>query len=155
MIPSSGRRLSESSQTFSIRLPPTVHELRSSQLKPGLPADRYPSDFDWFNAVGELVVTRSYVLKREWSEKVSNYAKGGRILLYFPEENLADGAAQVSSGGFYDADNVPPWDVWVGYSNGALVSWVPPALIEVAQMGIDANPENCIRWFDQRELVRG
>jgi hypothetical protein len=88
-------------------------------------------------------------LKQEWTEKVSAYAKGGRILLYIPQENLADGAAQVSSGGFYDADNVPPWDVWVGFSNSALVSWVPPTLIEVAQMGIDANPENCIRWSDE------
>jgi hypothetical protein len=128
---------------------PTVNELRSSQLRPRLPTDRYPSDSDWSNAVGELIVKRSQVLKQEWTEKVSAYAKGGRILLYIPQENLADGAAQVSSGGFYDADNVPPWDVWVGFSNSALVSWVPPTLIEVAQMGIDANPENCIRWSDE------
>jgi hypothetical protein len=24
-----------------------------------------------------------------------------------------------------------------------LVSWVPPALLDVAQMGIDVNPEEC------------
>jgi hypothetical protein len=126
-----------------------VSELRSSQLRPGLPVDRYPSEPDWSNAVNELVVKRARLLKQERTEVVSEYAEGGRLLLYFPQENLADGAARVNSGGFYDDDNVPPWDIWVGFSRGALISWVPPALIEVAQMGIDANPENCIRWDDQ------
>jgi hypothetical protein len=71
---------------------------------------------------------------------------GGRLLLYTPSENLACGAAEVSSNGFFDVNNVPPWDIWVGFSERTLVSWVPPALIEVAQMGIYVNPEECIRW---------
>lgn len=49
---------------------------------------------------------------------------------------------------FFDVDNVPPWDIWVGYTDGALLTWVPTALIEAAQMGIDANPEQCIHWAD-------
>jgi hypothetical protein len=70
-------------------------------------------------------------------------------LLYFPAENHACGAAQVSSGGFFDTDNGPPWDIWVAYEGNALISWVPPGLIVAAQMGIDVNPENCIQWLDQ------
>jgi len=45
-------------------------------------------------------------------------------------------------------NNVPPWDTWVAFSEKMLVSWVPPALIDVAQMGIDVNPEECIGWAE-------
>ena len=76
----------------------------------------------------------------------SDDEKGGRLLLFVPSETLFDGAAQLSSNGFFDADNVPPWDIWVDFSEGTLVSWVPPALLDVAQMGIYVNPEACIRW---------
>ncbi len=71
-----------------------------------------------------------------------------KILLYAPEENLADGAAKYSSKGFFDVDNVPPWDTWLTFSNGILLSWVPELLVGLAQNGIDANPEGCIRWLD-------
>jgi hypothetical protein len=128
---------------------PIVSELRNSRLMPSLPADQYKSESDWAIAVDEVILKRSGMLTQGWTEQVSEYSKGGRLLLYFPEENLACGAAQVSSGGFYDLDNVPPWDIWVGFSGGALLSWAPPALIEIAQMGIDVNPETCIRWAEQ------
>jgi hypothetical protein len=67
-------------------------------------------------------------------------------LIYYPFENLACGAAQVSSSGFFDVNNVPPWDIWVGFSETAIISWVPRVFVETAQRGIDANPEGCIHW---------
>ena len=86
----------------------------------------------------------------EMTAKQAHGDAGGRFLLYSPSENLACGAADTSSNGFFDANNVPPWDLWVGFSNGTLVSWIPPALVDVAAMGIFANPEECIRWADPR-----
>jgi hypothetical protein len=74
-------------------------------------------------------------------------ADSGRFLVYLPHENLACGAAEFSSNGFYDLNNVPPWDLWVSFSDGELISWVPIGLIEAAHMGIDANPEQCIQWL--------
>jgi hypothetical protein len=70
----------------------------------------------------------------------------GRILLYAPDENLFDGAAKYSSKGFFDVNNVPPWDTWVCYTDGHLVSWVPPVLEELASAGVAVNPEECIQW---------
>src|SRR5262249_31379997 len=35
---------------------------------------------------------------------------GGRLLAYYPDTNLFDGAAEEESGGFFDVDNIPPWD---------------------------------------------
>jgi hypothetical protein len=66
----------------------------------------------------------------------------------------------VASQDFFDVDNVPPWDTWLGYIYGTwehttrrarlthlyLLSWVPPAFIALADDGIWANPEQCIRW---------
>jgi hypothetical protein len=90
---------------------------------------------------------------------------GGRLLAYFPDDNLADGFAQTVSKGFFDVDNIPPYDTWVWivddtrhfkYADGVngelqanyLVAWVPPDFFEFADSGVDANPEGCIQWLD-------
>ena len=39
----------------------------------------------------------------------------GRLLAYFPDENLACGVAEAETQGFFTVDNVPPWDTWVAY----------------------------------------
>jgi hypothetical protein len=127
---------------------PVEKGLRSDRLRPIFPSDGYPGDNDWEQAVHEVIAERSRIFRSESPVADLKFAEGGRLLLYLPLENLACGAAQVSSGGFYDADNVPPWDLWVAYVDHTVWSWVPPALIEVAQLGIDANPELCIRWND-------
>src|SRR5262245_47134966 len=68
---------------------------------------------------------------------------GGRLLAYFPDDNLADGVAEAESKGFFDIDNIPPYDTWVWmvrdiktfeHADGEkgeieanyLVAWVPP-----------------------------
>jgi hypothetical protein len=38
---------------------------------------------------------------------------GGRLMVYFPDAALADGAAEVQSRGFFDVHNTPPWDTWI------------------------------------------
>jgi hypothetical protein len=80
----------------------------------------------------------------------------GQLLIYFPDVDLADGAAELESAGFFDVHNVPPWALWLAYmyeTNGAnyLVSWVPPEWVHVAAQGIRVNPEACLRWFSMRD----
>src|SRR4051794_18639085 len=44
--------------------------------------------------------------------------EGGRLLIYFPNADLADGAAAVVSDGLFqniDGSNAPPWDTWVEF----------------------------------------
>jgi hypothetical protein len=74
---------------------------------------------------------------------------GGRLLGYAPDDNLANGAAEASTAGFFDVNNIPPWDTWVGYVHESercnyLVAWVPPELRAAASLGIEVNPEECI-----------
>jgi len=83
---------------------------------------------------------------------------GGRLLAYFPDAELSDGAAEQETGGFLDVHNAPPWDTWVALFRDPaaedisyadyLVSWVPPAFVEAVARGIDVNPESCILWVD-------
>jgi hypothetical protein len=87
---------------------------------------------------------------------------GGRLLAYFPDANLCDGAAEVESQGFFDLDNCPPWQTWVAlFNDGAedgrgyrryLVAWVPPQFLSLTTAGIDVNPEECIVWLDSTGL---
>ena len=91
--------------------------------------------------------------------------RGGRLLAYFPGDNLADGCAQANSEGFFDIDNIPPYDTWVWMvddrridkladgttrktEGSYLVAWVPPAFLELASLGIDVKPEECILSLD-------
>jgi hypothetical protein len=90
---------------------------------------------------------------------------GGRLLAFFPDDNLADGWAETVSEGFFDVNNIPPYDTWVwmvrdirtfecaDHEQGEteanyLVAWVPPDFIPHANRGVEANPEGCILWLD-------
>ncbi|HKO20059.1 MAG TPA: hypothetical protein VJU82_14345 [Acidobacteriaceae bacterium] len=123
---------------------------RSRSLMPARAVHEIRSDSDWLQVVLEVANKRSAQNKQNPLEEghcIS--ADSGQLLVYFPHENLADGAADFSSNSFFDGDNVPPWDLWVSFSKGALISWVPIGLIEAAHMGIDVNPEQCIQWLRQ------
>ncbi len=128
-------------------LGPMDCKLRSPELKPSFGLDEFGDDALWAKAVAEVVARRSRLTPATSAEKRDTDV-GARLLLYTPSENLACGAAEATSNGSFDVNNVPPWDIWVDFSEGTLVSWVPPALIDVAQMGIDVNPEGCIRWAE-------
>ncbi len=126
--------------------------LRPSELTPStLPRNRWA-------AVDEVVTQRAsgvrYLgLRREGAR--------GRLLVYFPDADLCDGAAQAESHEFFDVHNAPPWGTWIGYFEDGgedpsyttyLLAWVPEALIGEAEAGISVNPEACIVWLDQASV---
>jgi len=120
--------------------------LRSRELRPPLLWNRRDS------AVASLVQQRSARLGRPRPAEARDLA-GGRLLVHLPDDDLACGAAEGESRGFFDVFNTPPWDTWVAFGSGArgavLVSWVPPCLVAAADAGIWANPEQCIVWLDR------
>jgi hypothetical protein len=93
------------------------------------------------------------------SQEIVPSLEGGRLLVYFPDRELADGAAEAESQGYLDVHNAPPWDTWVAMvdeasADGAyLLSWVPPEFIDLVHRGIAVNPEECIRWLDDADLA--
>ena len=84
-------------------------------------------------------------------------------MVYFPDEDLCDGAAEIESKGFFDVYNTPPWDTWVGYFQDGgfkypmnrkyLVAYVPANLLALADAGISVNPEECIQWLDVEHVL--
>lgn len=116
---------------------------RSPELQPqGLHDDagrHVDADDAWVNAVETLVAARRRLLgpRVVWA---------GRILVFQPGESLSDGAAQKVSGGFFDIDNTPPWDTWIGFRQGTLYAWIPRALELIVQDAINVNPEQCLKW---------
>jgi hypothetical protein len=114
---------------------------------------------DYFAAVGTAVSARTQGGVRV--EPAPELAGQGRLMVYFPDLDLCDGAAEVMTDGWFDVFNCPPWDTWVGFyrddrpagdsTASYLVAWVPPAFIDVAGRGMDANPEQCIAWLDETD----
>lgn len=89
-------------------------------------------------------------------------AERGRLLVYYPDAELTDGAARAESAGFFDVFNAPPWGTWVGYfeertpdadRSGYLLAWVPDRFIPLAAAGIAVNPEECVVWLEDTSLA--
>ncbi|HEU4557062.1 MAG TPA: hypothetical protein VFS20_04405 [Longimicrobium sp.] len=89
---------------------------------------------------------------------------GGRLLVYFPDADLCDGAAELESEGFFDVFNAPPWDTWVAFASDRtephdssysnyLIAYVPPVFVELCSAGIEVNPEQCIRWIEDTDVA--
>jgi hypothetical protein len=76
---------------------------------------------------------------------------------------VLDGVSEPESHGFFDSDDISPWDTW-GYCALSVVtgrnepphpiahlfSWVPAPFADLVQAGIDINPVGCIRWAADR-----
>src|SRR5687768_7246799 len=138
---------------------PNKHPLqfRSLELRPGTVPDFSIALDNWVQVVDSVCLNRKSLVTESLPKDVSNQALSGRLLVYDPAFNLRCGGAEVATEGFFDTDNIPPWDLWIGYVverelkwcfDSYLVSWVPNSLVALAEKGIQANPEGCIAWAD-------
>jgi hypothetical protein len=131
-------------------LAPLEHQLRSPELKPTDSIGNSCSEESTQEIVKGVIDLRSSLIKSQLlgGLPTSPSRLRGRLLLYVPSENVSDGGSRFASNGFFDPYDCPPWDLWLRYSDRTLVSWVPESLFPLAQVGIDANPVDCIRWAD-------
>ncbi len=134
------------------------------------PAMRY-SDLQWRllhngrdDAICEVGAARQFALFETPTALVQKCPDllGGRLMVYFPDGDLCDGAAEQETEGFFDVFNVPPWETWVGYFEESsrrrgsydsyLLAYVPSALVSLADSGMLVNPEECILWLSQTAI---
>jgi hypothetical protein len=151
-------RLAEAIAWCSPRANPAdpLGSLRSVSLKPWiLEANRQ-------STVRSVISSRSRHLRDVPGPGGVDALAGGRPLVYFPDLQLADGAAEQATMGFFDVDNTPPWDTWVALLRGnalgpsiadQLVCWIPPSFISLVERGIGVNPEGCIDWLAPQAQV--
>lgn len=88
--------------------------------------------------------------------------RGGRLMVYFPDGDLSDGAAEQETDGFFDVYNTPPWDTWVSYFNNRrpelhgcdryLLAYIPQQFVQWVDNGIIVNPEECILWLADADV---
>jgi hypothetical protein len=119
------------------------------------------------NAVAE---ERAYLVQA-WSHKAVKPARdlaGGRLLLCTSAtESIPDGYVSSASEGFYDDDDLPPWDTWLyylesgkeapttlrpGYQPEYLLSWVPAVCVGLAKVGVEEHFLDCMRWATQVDI---
>ena len=81
-----------------------------------------------------------------YPSEVSSDLARGMLLVYEPDDHVEDGASQYMSKGYFDELDAPPWDTWICYFDGHLISWVHPSLLDLVQAGIATNPVDCIRF---------
>lgn len=128
-------------------------DLRSLELKP---AQTLTETQHRQQLVDELCNKRATLVRNNRL----NQPHHGSFLIYYPDMTLSDGTAQFESGGFFDADNEPPWDLWIFFATdlsvsdpqnyGALlVSWIPDVLRDHVDRGIKVNPEQCLEWANE------
>lgn len=143
----------------SAELNEPVSSLRTPALRPRtLPASR-------IDAVREVCSQRELALRHANPDadlRLGGLA-GGRLLVYFPDADLTDGAAEAVTGGFFDVFNTPPWDTWVAYFeeppasapryNAYVIAYIPPQFVQLAAEGIQVNPELCIRWLSDSDVL--
>ena len=99
-------------------------------------ADNYLDEF--FREVNAVVAKKEY---RDNSERLS-----GRWLYFDPPTSMYDGFASTFSNGFFDKDDVPPPEVWVGCDKDKLVCFVPEQFVEQAESGIEQHISGSLEW---------
>jgi hypothetical protein len=138
-----------------LALPISAASLRSEELRPRtLERDRA-------TIVRSVTSSRSRDAAVRAASPVNHPREllGGRLLVYYPDLELADGAAEAETGGFFDVNDTPPWDTWVGLvadpqltgegpAAEYLISWVPATLVPIVQKGIDVSMVECIAWLE-------
>jgi hypothetical protein len=135
-------------------LAPLEHQLRSPELKPTRALGENITDSERQQLVNEVASNRSRQLASLQSTKSLHASQDGKFLIYYPAENVSDGASKYASKGFYDPFDAPPWDLWISYDSGELLCWVPTDLVALAQDGMDANLVDCIKWADSFTYYR-
>lgn len=153
------RRLGEAAAWCGLR----AGHGRTPKLRPERFRSRSPHDcllHDPQRSVARLAAERARLLGSRPRPAIS--AESGRLLVFFPEESLWDGAAELEAPEYFDVDNVPAWDTWVwfnsdrdartcerGLPSTSLLSWVPGAQVNRVARGIHVNPEMCIEWMSK------
>lgn len=129
---------------------PLADQLRTAELKPPRQFDTNQDEQERFTIVDAVCERRADLLRQRGlgpsSESID--LGGGKILCCAFDDNVSDGAAGYDSKGFFDVECAPPWDTWVCYSAGLLISFVPRILCGLAQRGIEVDPVECVRWAD-------
>jgi hypothetical protein len=130
--------------------------LRRSSVSPN------PLSIDRWTAVETVIKARRAEFHRTVDVTLDDIA--GRLLAYFPDAPLGEGAADSASRDFFDIHHAPPFGTWLGYfedvganvSRGTstyLIAWVPRLFVNDASTGIKFSPKGRIAWLNDTTIA--
>ena len=73
--------------------------------------------------------------------------KDGRLIAFCPGRVMFEGFVESQTESFFDGSDCPPPEFWVGQAGEELISFIPNAYISVAQLGVECNVTNTLRWL--------
>jgi hypothetical protein len=167
-------------QTFTQRLAETIawcdlyanlddpeNCLRNFELLP----DEFKNNLDemWISPtlVDSIAQKRAALLKQmgKYPNEAELSLHGGRLLVYFPDIDTYDGASCPESRGFIGCypppETAPLWGTWIQVLQQArigehieryLISWIPHALIKLADNAVSVEALECIIWIEHPEF---
>lgn len=123
-------------------------------------------EIDWPSMVWQVGIARRRLLDRAGNAPMRPAASCavGRLLAFDPWLSLGTAEAWTASAGYFDADNLPPWDTWVMQipepspclrpdsrrpTPNYLVSWVPPSSIQRAAWAIETTTDRSLLWLSE------
>lgn len=126
------QRLSATGDLRSLRSPAWFPRVLAVKLY-----ERKPEDFS--EAVATICMTRS---KGRSTVEPKNSVFDGIVFAIRPFDSLYDRLAEQWSHGYFDENDLPPWDTWIAYFTrfDALLSYVPASLVQSLNAGIEAMP---------------
>lgn len=83
----------------------------------------------------------------------------GRFLSLNLDSVFFDGASAAASAGFFDKEDLPPWDTWIAYGlaqPGApftLLSWVPGDYAQLAEQGMRVHMAEGYSWLTDDQAL--
>lgn len=89
-------------------------------------------------------------------EVVPSALERGRILAFDLEATFFDGVPASISDGFFDDEDLPPWDTWIFYGllptlgRNVLFSWVPVEFEAVVERAVRAHATDAYLWVESR-----
>ncbi len=139
---------------------PLADQLRTPALKPPRRLSECKTAAECIAIVESLCEARANLLRESGAFPDASAANGnstdatatpnldGKILRYTPLRARGDNAPGYESKGFYDGDSCPPWDTWVCFADGELISYVPRLLCGLAQRGLELDTADRLHWAD-------
>jgi hypothetical protein len=125
------------------------------------------STYEMQTIVEGVVALRTNLLMQKQNQNTQQIVAPitGGLLFYIPDETTSDGYSAELTNGYFDDDDCPAWDTWIAYvgpetrwnrrtgygwyGSSALIAWVPPNLIALADDAVAGNITDCISWVDE------
>src|SRR4051812_24562449 len=65
--------------------------------------------------VNDVVARRRKLLMASSRDLAHERQVDGRVLVFAPDSSFLDGVAAAETNGFFDSEDLPPWDTWTAY----------------------------------------